>query len=182
MPNKKTVTINFISKDTTFGQIVNWALTIGKAIVFTSFTVVMGLFLYRFSLDRKIVYLQKKINDHVNEISSYSSIENDIRLYQDKFNGLEYLFSSANDSNYFLQAIESRLPKNTLLKNLSIHKNNISMQGSVTDEFSFVALLNSLKKEDVFADISVSEITSGGVSNSTIDFSINISTLNQTQK
>ena len=60
--------VNLLPKDafesSTFGVVLEWALAFGKWVVILTQLVVMGAFLWRFGLDRKLTDLRKEIAQH----------------------------------------------------------------------------------------------------------------------
>lgn len=175
---QETLRINFLSgrkfNESRVGRIITWALTVGKVIVFTSFAVIMGIFVYRFYLDKQIESLQEKINNNVNEIQSYAEREKEIRLVQDKLSGLKTILDEEISLFEVTSKIEERLPQYSSLENISIAGDKITLTGTTRDETYFAAFLSSLKKEERFKELVVNEISSGGILDPKLSFSMNI--------
>jgi Tfp pilus assembly protein PilN len=178
--HKKTLTVNFLTstnfENSKLGKAINWALTIGKTLVFITFTVVVGALLYRFSLDRKVSALNEQIDEDVAAIQEYSEIEFKIRRLQDKLDTIDTILTSDNsqDMVLVLRKIENSLPLGTQLELISFSGNRLTFKGKTLNEKLFAAMLAALKKVPEFEEISVDELQSKGVINPEITFSIQI--------
>ncbi|PIR98786.1 hypothetical protein COT87_02910 [Candidatus Collierbacteria bacterium CG10_big_fil_rev_8_21_14_0_10_44_9] len=78
--------INLLPRDafenSALGIILEWSLVFGKWSVILTQLIVMGAFLYRFTLDRSLTYLRKSIDRNVAVIKSFEQIERDFVLTQ----------------------------------------------------------------------------------------------------
>ena len=78
--------INLLPRDafesSTLGIVLEWALVFGKWSVILTQLVVMGAFLWRFSLDRNLTDLRKSIAKDTAVIKSYDQVERDFVLAQ----------------------------------------------------------------------------------------------------
>jgi len=180
MPKKKeTLTINFLS-ETSFesskaGKVITWVLTIGKVIVFITFLVVMGGFIYRFTLDKRIESLNEEIETNVEAIQEYSDIEFRIRKVQSKLDKIETLTTTGSqDMVPVFRKIENNLPLGTQLESIDLRSNTVTFKGTTLNEKLFAALLAALKKQPEFGEITIDELQSGGVANPEITFSVKI--------
>ncbi len=174
----KEIKVNFLKnvclEDTYFGKTVKWILTVGKAIVFISFSIIIFIFFYRYTLEKKIDYLSDKINSAITDISQYEQQESSIRILQNKLNAIDK--NNTSQIKYFLvlDTIENNLPINSSLKNIEIDNENILISGEAKNEITFSSLLSSLKNEKLFEEIIVNNLNSGGVINPVITFEISM--------
>lgn len=78
--------INLLPRDafesSTLGVVLEWSLVFGKWAVILTQLVVMGAFLYRFTLDRSLTDLRKAIAKDVAVVKSYEQVERDYVLAQ----------------------------------------------------------------------------------------------------
>jgi hypothetical protein len=176
MPKKNTVAINLLSS-TTFeaspiGQVISWILTAGKAIVFVAFLIVIGAFIYRFSLDRRSQNLLDSITENVDTIQQYSTTENDIRSFQNKLEVLGSLMLKDQRMYPIMANFEQSLPVKIHLDSLAFTPNALSFQGEAPNEAIFTNMLESLKRQTEFSEIIIDKLQSGGIQDPKIIFSI----------
>jgi Tfp pilus assembly protein PilN len=174
----KPLTINFLSstsfENSKLGRTVHWVLTVGKALIFITFAVVMGCFIYRFTLDRKIRDLQDDIEANISALSENNLMEYKIRKTQDKLEAISKIINTSKDFNFLLRKLENCIPSNTEVSSISIQNNLISFSGKTQNEIVFSAFLSALKKQEEFSSIIVDEISSGGIANPQVGFTIRI--------
>lgn len=172
------LTINFLSgqslEGTKLGKIISWVLSIGKIVVFITFAIVIGSFIYRLTLDQKIENLQEEIEENIEGINKNSVIENKIKITQTKLSGIKDIMNSSNDFNFALGQLEKSIPITVFLDKLSLGTSGIILSGISDNELSFSTFLSSLREKEEFSEIIVDEIVSGGVDNPEVTFSINL--------
>ena len=75
--------INLLPKEKwetgTAGKLLKWALSIGRYIVVFTELVVISAFLYRFSLDRKLMDINEQVNQQKKIIVTYGDLETNFR-------------------------------------------------------------------------------------------------------
>lgn len=178
-PNlESALTINFLSgqnlESTKLGKIISWVLSIVKVVVFITFTIVISSFIYRITLDQKVENLQDEIEKNIEGINSNNLIENKIRITQDKLSGIKNIVNNSSDFNLALGQLEKSIPITVYLNKLSLGTSGIILSGISDNELSFSTFLSSLREKEEFKEITVNEITSGGVDNPEVTFSINL--------
>lgn len=98
---KKFPSINLLkSKQENFiDRFINWALTVGRAVVILTELIALGAFLYRFSLDRQLIDLHTKIKQEQAIVSYLKTNENTYRNLQNR------IFLAGNFGNSSQKAI-----------------------------------------------------------------------------
>lgn len=73
----KTKSINLLSQkgESLFDQFLSWALTIGRLLIILTETLALGTFLYRFSIDMKIVDLHDLIKNQKIIVQQFKATE-----------------------------------------------------------------------------------------------------------
>ncbi len=158
------------------GKTARWILTVGKAGVLFTFSIITLILLYRFSLDRRVETIRESINENISTIQSYSESEAKIRSFQKKLQFIDDLSPDSQNSVLFFQKIESNLPKEVFLDTLSIDYLNgsIQLRGKTANEVIFSQMLNAMRKQEEFSEITIDQIQSGGAQNPEITFTMNI--------
>jgi len=165
------ITINIIKslrfEASPVGKTANWILTIGKTGVFITFSIIVIALIYRFSLDRKVETTRDLIKDNIATIESYNKFDTIIRSVHKKIQFILKLNNFNKNSVIFFQKIESNLPKDVKLDTLNIDYNNgsIQLRGKTSNEVVFSQMLNALRRQDEFSEISIDQIQSGGALN-----------------
>lgn len=158
------------------GKTAHWVLTVGKAGVLFTFSIITLTLMYRFTLDRKVETVRDLIKQNIATIQNYNDLENKIRQAQKKIDFIANLSPISQNGITYFQKIESSLPKNVFLETLGIDYQNQSIQirGKAADEIVFSQMINALRKQEDFGEISIDQIQSGGAVNPEITFTINI--------
>jgi len=158
------------------GKTAHWVLTVGKAGVLFTFSIITLTLMYRFTLDRKVETVRDLIKQNIATIQNYNDLENKIRQAQKKIDFIANLSPISQNGIAYFQKIESSLPKNVFLETLGIDYQNQSIQirGKAADEIVFSQMINALRKQEDFGEISIDQIQSGGAVNPEITFTINI--------
>src|SRR5438128_12279204 len=83
---KRSASINLLksSKNDTLEQIINWALTVGRALVIVVELIALGAFLYRFTLDRQLIDLHTTIKQKQAIVAYLKDSEATYRNLQDR--------------------------------------------------------------------------------------------------
>ena len=83
-----TISINLLGQEdlshTPGGRMVQWAMTYGRYIMILTEIVVLGAFVSRFSLDRKLTDLKEEITQKQAIIEANSELEQNIRTLQNQ--------------------------------------------------------------------------------------------------
>lgn len=161
---------------TYLGKALRWALTIGKALVFLTFLIVMGTFAYRFSLDKKIESFAETMEAYLQGLNEYTEIEPKIFSMQRKLNNIAALTSDQLNLEQTLTTLESTLPPHITLQALSIeNQSTILIEGTAVNEIVFATFLAALTQEPNINEVTVNHLQSGGAKNPIVNFSLSFS-------
>lgn len=162
---KKVVSfdINLIPKDPFFatpaGQVLKWALTVGRYIViFTEMVVIMS-FVTRFSLDRQVTDLNEAIAQKRTIIQSYGDLEESVRQVQATLEEYALLKGQVNITEVFPE-LTKIFPRDTQLTELVIRPDQISFSGKTLTQASLNNLINNVQLSNKFSNVVVDKIES----------------------
>ncbi len=139
-------------------RFMNWALTVGRLIVIFTEIVAVAAFIYRFSLDEKLVELHSNIKQKQTLISLLSRDENKYRNLQTRL-ALASSSSEKNDrTNKILRDIIYLIPQGAKINDLTLNKDRININVNITSVSSLTNLTNSLKNYPEIKSINVDNI------------------------
>lgn len=154
-------------------KFMNWALTIGRLIVIITEVVAVTAFVYRFSLDEKLVELHSAIKQKQNIISVLKSDENKYRNLQDRIALASTFSEKATQSNQAINNIASLIRSNVKINDLILNKDRENIRIDVTSASALASFIDSLKSYPYIKSISIDNIES----KPTVGLSVDISAL-----
>jgi hypothetical protein len=141
-----------------FDKFMNWVLTIGRLIVIVTEVVAVIAFIYRFSLDEKLVNLHSAIKQKQNIVSVLRNDENKYRNLQDRI-ALAASFSEKGlKTSQTIKDIVGLIPSQTTINNLIINKDRINISINTVSVSSLSDFINSLKNYNSIKSISIDNI------------------------
>lgn len=172
--SKRFASINLINnaQNGFFAEFVNWILTFGRILVIITEAITLGAFLYRFSLDRQLIDLRSQIKQKQTIVSSQKANEAKYRNLQDR------LYLASNFSSLSMERIKtlkdmlSLTPQGMKLNNISLTKDDFTINTNVQNVSSIRFYVNSLKKYPSIATLSLDSIEKNPLGNLTV---VNIS-------
>lgn len=159
MPNNSP-SINLVKNKQipSFDKFLNWALTIGRLIVIVTEVVAVIAFIYRFSLDEKLVNLHDLIKQKQNVISVLKNDENKYRNLQDRI-ALASTFSVKGAKvNQTVADIINLTPAQVRIANLILNKDRVSIKADAVSVSSLADFIDSLKSYPNIKSISIDNI------------------------
>lgn len=162
---KKNVSfdINLIPRDPFFatpaGQILKWALSIGRYIVIFTELVVILSFVTRFSLDRQVTDLNDAIAQKKTVIESYGDLEESVRQIQTVLEEYNLVSQQSNITEIFPE-LTNIIPRDTQLTELVVRPDQISFSGKTIRQSSLNTLITNVQLSDRFSNVSVDKIES----------------------
>ena len=146
-----------------FDKFMDWILTIGRLIVIITEFVAILAFVYRFSLDDKLVELHSAIKQEQNIISIFKNDESKYRNLQDRLN-LAATFSEKatkiNQTITNITDIANLIPSQTRINNFILNKDRINIDFNVTSVSSLASFINPLKSYPGIKSMSIDNIES----------------------
>lgn len=141
-----------------FDKFMNWTLTIGRLIVIVTEVVAVIAFVYRFSLDEKLVELHSAIKQQQNIISVLKNDESKYRNLQDRL-ALAATFSAKGiKTNQTFTNIVGLMPSQAIINNLILNKDRVNIDVNVTSVSSLANFIDPLKGYSGIKSISIDNI------------------------
>jgi len=142
----------------TIDEIINWALSIGRLIIILTEVIALSAFLYRFSLDRKLIDLHDKISQKQTILKLLKPNEEKFRnlqarTYEDT--GLEEIAAKTPKT---LKEILSYVPQDSSLASFSMSKDSVRLETSSQSVSSAKTFLKTLKASPIIESISLDRI------------------------
>jgi Tfp pilus assembly protein PilO len=139
-------------------RFMNWALTIGRLIVILTEVIAIIAFVYRFSLDEKLVELHSAIKQKQNIISVLKNDEYKYRNLQDRIALATTFSAKSTETDRKITDIVSLMPNQTMINNLILDKDRVSISVNVVSVSSLANFIDSLKNYSGIKSISVDNI------------------------
>ncbi len=170
--------INLLPKDpfeeSLLGRVLSWGLTVGKWIVIVTQIVVVSVFLFRFSLDRKLNNLRRDIGKEVVKIKAYESIENNFRLAQARVLLAKDLIANQDKIKLGFKEQAQLIPDDIWLEKIEINQKQINLVAYAYSMNSFNRFLENLRVSKKFKKISIQNIESGAEKQAKLKFNLTV--------
>lgn len=151
-----------------FDKFINWALTIGRLVVILTELIALSAFLYRFSLDRRLIDLHAKIKQE-------QAVVNNLKNNEDRYRNLQERLELASNFSKLgvrkvkiIQDILNLAQKGVAFNNLVIYTNRISINANVQSTSALSVFTESLKNYPSISSVSLDSIETKPSSNLTV--------------
>jgi len=141
-----------------FDKFVDWTLAIGRLIVIITEVIAVGAFIYRFSLDEKLVNLHSEIRKRQITISSLRNDENKFRNLQDRIALASSFSEKGLKTSQNITNFAKLIPEQVKINNLSLSKDQVNTDVDVASISLLSDLLSSLKNSNAIKSISIDNI------------------------
>ncbi|MFZ2199605.1 MAG: PilN domain-containing protein [Microgenomates group bacterium] len=169
--------INLLPRDSfensTMGVVLEWALVFGKWAVILTQLVVMGTFLYRFTLDRQLTDLRKSITKQVAIIKSYDQIERDYVLSQKQLAKAKDAIESQNLTINTLSELAKITPADVWFEKIGLTKESLGLTAYSSSLTGFGQFLTTIQKDPMFRNINLAKLETSSAKGAQIQFEIN---------
>ncbi len=160
--------------DTIFGKGLRWAVSAGRHIVIFTEIVVIGSFFTRFVLDRQVTDLNTAILQKQSIAESYGTLDADIRAIQAKTKDVKNILSQ--QGRYQVLSVLSTLtPPEVSYDQISLNADRLTLQGVAQSSRSLSVLIEGLRANPDFSNISLGGIKSGESGSAATSFSLTMS-------
>ena len=161
MNTKPVQSINLLPKDpfldTPVGRLLSWSSAVGKhLIIFTEFIVILSI-ASRFKLDRDLTDLNATLVQKSAIVSSYGTMEQDVRAIQQKTTFL----SQTEKQGSIVRALDvmsSKIPRNVYLKTIQQKGAQLQIAGIANSADDIALLVTTLQKSPQIEKLSVSQV------------------------
>jgi hypothetical protein len=170
--------INLLPRDafenSTLGIILEWSLVFGKWAVIATQLIVMGAFLYRFTLDRNLTDLRKSIAKDVSIIKSYDQVERDFSLAQKQISAAKQAVDSQQLMLKTLKEVGQITPNEVWYDRMTITSSSVSLTAYVASLPAFGQFLTAIQKDPLFTGISIGKIESSTTKGAQMQFDVSM--------
>lgn len=164
----KPISINLLKKQDKkiFDKFIKWALTVGRIVVIATELIALSAFLYRFSLDRKLIDLHEEIEDNQNLVKLLKKDEDKYRNLQSRIAIAQRFAEGGKTINQIYGDIAQIIPSDLRVGIFTIGQDTVSIQGQTHSVGSLATFIRALKENPEVGSISINRLenkTSSGV-------------------
>lgn len=141
-----------------FDKFMNWALTVGRLIVILTEIVALLAFVYRFSLDEKLIDLHSAIKQKQSIVLLLKQDENKYRNLQDRIALASDLMEKNAKTNKIVLDIVDLTPQGARIYNLTFNKNKLTINANTNSVSSLTDFINILKDYPDIKTVSIDNI------------------------
>lgn len=171
--------INLLPRDSfetsTFGVILEWLLVFGKWTVILTQLVVMGAFLYRFTLDRTLTDLRKAITNDVAVIKSYEQVERDYTLLQKQVATAKKTITTQELAIRTLSELGRITPTEIWFDRITLSPDTLALTAYAASLPAFGQFLTAVQANPTFNGIRIGKIESSASRGAQMQFEISMS-------
>ncbi len=175
---RKKGSINLLPKDSFesswLGQFLTWALVFGKWTVIITQLVVVGAFVMRFGLDRRLTDLRREIEKEAALIRSFASIEKDFRLVQKQLIFIKPVVARQDETLGIVSRIEQITPSDVWYERISLSPGMVTLSAYSASIGGFSQFLQTLKQDEAFSSISLGSLKSGTQQGAKLQFEVTL--------
>lgn len=158
---QSTASINLLkSKSNLAEEVVKWAFNIGRLLIIIVEIVAFSAFIYRFSLDRRLVDLHDSIEQKQNTIASLEKQENEFRALQDRISLSTFASTDGVRSLNVINQIVSFTPSGIKFDSFIVGENKAELIVIANTMSDFSAFLKSLQDYDQIDSVNITQIDS----------------------
>ena len=157
-PSSPSVNLIKKKKKDFFDRFITWALTIGRFIVILTEVIALSTFLYRFSLDRKLVDLHDSIKQKQAIVNLLKSNEEKYRNLQDRLAVSSNHLDSAKETTKIFTDLFSLAPSDFIFNNIKISEKSVQIDARVQSVNSLTVFIKKLKEYPKFSSVSLDRI------------------------
>jgi hypothetical protein len=144
--------------DNLLSQFLSWALTVGRLLIIITETLALSVFLYRFSLDVKIIDLHDKIKSASIIVESFKDGEDNYRNLQARLGFIKEYDTKKDKSLTLLQDIIELGRDRITFKNLSVTVNSIEVEAQAPSAGALTAFVQGVKSHPEISGVSVNRV------------------------
>ena len=141
-----------------FDKFMNWALTAGRLIVIITEIVAVSAFIYRFSLDERLIDLHSAIKQKQALISLLKQDESKYRNLQDRIALASDLSEKNIKTNKIVLDIIGLIPQGVKINSLAFNKDRIVINANTNSVSSLTNFINLLKDYPDIKSVSIDNI------------------------
>lgn len=141
-----------------FDKFMGWALTVGRLIVILTEIVAVAAFIYRFSLDERLVDLHSAIKQKQALVSLLKQDEDKYRNLQDRIALASTFSDRSTKNNKIIADIVGLMPPGIKINDLTLNKDRVNININITSILSLTNLIEPLKNYPNIKSLSIDNI------------------------
>ncbi len=141
-----------------FGRIMDWIATFGRYIMVLTEIVVLGTFISRFALDRKLTDLNEEISQKQEILEVNQDLEQRIRSVQQQLLETKTIMASQSTPVLSLASLQRIIPMGTFIQTCNLQNTRISLDMTSLSVESFNQFLVNLSATRELTSIQINDI------------------------
>lgn len=170
--------INLLPRDafenSTLGVVLEWSLVFGKWAVILTQLVVMGAFLYRFTLDRNLTDLRKAIAKDVAIVKSYDQVERDFSLAQKQVNSAKQILAAQDLIQKTFVGIGNITPSEVWYDRITITPSTLALTAYAASLPAFGQFLSAIQNDPAYVSVRIGKIESSSIKGANMQFDVSM--------
>lgn len=154
------------------GRIIAWFFNIGKYLLIVIELIVIGAFVFRFFLDKKLTDINEGIKEKHQQLQAFGTLEQEFLALQGKIASLKKLDKEQLPFDQSLTAISQFIPSDIYLTKFSLNQEGLSLEALSLSEASLSTFLLGLQQSGQFEEIDLTSLTTEGSGKPEIKFSL----------
>lgn len=175
--------INLLPRDSfekgKLGIILEWSLVFGKWAVILTQLIVMGAFLYRFTLDRSLTDLSKAIAKDVAIIKSYEQVERDFILTQKQVKQAKIAMSTQDSILKTLNDVMRITNSQIWYDQINLTPSTLSLNAYAASLPAFGQYLMAVQTDPMFKNVQIGKLESSTTEGAQMQFDITLTLADQ---
>lgn len=141
-----------------FDKFINWALTVGRLVVILTELVALSAFLYRFSLDRRLIDLHDQVSQKQSIVKLLKQKEGTYRNIQGRLALASTLSKTGQEKNQIFSDILSLAPPDFIFNNIMVSQDTVKIDASVKSVSSLANFIRDIRNYKETGSVSLDKI------------------------
>lgn len=141
-----------------FDKFINWALTVGRLVVILTQLVALSAFLYRFSLDRRLIDLHDQISQKQAVVKLLKQKEDTYRNIQGRLALAATFIKTGQETTQIFSDILRLAPPDFIFNNIVVSQDIVRIDASVNSVSSLANFIRDIKSYKETSSVSLDRI------------------------
>lgn len=156
------------------GRLLFWALHVGRYVVVFTELVVIGAFLFRFGLDKKLTDLNFDINQKKSAVMAYGDLEGKWRRLQSQLQTITKVSADSVKAGQILNAVSQITPLDTNYSTINLNDKAVVLEGQTLSNVGLATLLASAQNQPLFKEVTLETVSSAADNSGIITFRLTL--------
>ena len=158
-----------------FGKLLFWALHVGRYVVVFTELIVIGAFLFRFGLDKRLTDLNFGINQKKSAVEAYGDLESRWRRLQTQLKTVTTVQAESVNTGQVLDAVSQITPLDTSYNTININPEMVVLEGQTLSNVGLATLLAQAQNQPMFKEVTLETVSSAVDQSGLIAFRLTLS-------